>query len=89
VTRSSVKAIPEGLHTITPHIVVRDAAQAADPAAYQPGAQAGAGPGAGDIVGLWPVKTLAQARELQDSVDAGHQPWLLSPEQVSIAYATG
>jgi hypothetical protein len=40
------------------------------------------------IVGLWPVKTLAQARELQDSVDAGHQPWLLSPEQVSIAYAT-
>jgi hypothetical protein len=40
------------------------------------------------IVGLWPVRTLAQARELQDSVDAGHQPWLLSPEQVSIAYAT-
>jgi PhnB protein len=25
-----VKAIPEGLHTITPHIVVRDAAQAAE-----------------------------------------------------------
>jgi hypothetical protein len=40
------------------------------------------------IVGLWPVKTLAQARELQDGADAGHQPWLLSPEQVSIAYAT-
>jgi hypothetical protein len=40
------------------------------------------------VVGLWPVKTLGQARELQDSVDAGHQPWLLSPEQVSIAYAT-
>jgi hypothetical protein len=39
------------------------------------------------IVGLWPVKTLAQARELQDSVDAGHQPWLLSPELVSTAYA--
>jgi len=30
VTRSSMKAIPEGLHTITPHIVVRDAAQAAE-----------------------------------------------------------
>ena len=30
MTRSSVKAIPEGLHTITPHIVVRDAAQAAE-----------------------------------------------------------
>jgi len=25
-----VKSIPEGLHTITPHIVVRDAAQAAE-----------------------------------------------------------
>jgi cell division septation protein DedD len=41
------------------------------------------------IVGLSPVKTLAQARELQDSVDAGHQPWLLSAESVSIAYAQG
>jgi hypothetical protein len=39
------------------------------------------------IVGLWPVTTLAQARDLQDSADAGHQPWLLSAEQVSIAYA--
>jgi hypothetical protein len=39
------------------------------------------------IVGLWPVTTLSQARDLQDSVDAGHQPWLLSAEQVSIAYA--
>jgi hypothetical protein len=41
------------------------------------------------VVGLWPVKTLAQARELQDRVDAGHQPWLLSAESVSIAYAQG
>jgi hypothetical protein len=39
------------------------------------------------IVGLWPVKSLAQARELQDGADAGHQPWLLSPELVSTAYA--
>jgi hypothetical protein len=39
------------------------------------------------VVGLWPVKTLAQARELQDSVDAGHQPWRLSAESVSTAYA--
>jgi hypothetical protein len=46
------------------------------------------GPRPETIVGLWPVKTLAQARELQDSVDAGHQPWLLSPEQVAIDYAT-
>jgi hypothetical protein len=40
-------------------------------------------------VGLWPVKTLAQARELQDSVDAGHQPWQLSAESVATAYAQG
>ena len=46
-------------------------------------------PGSETIVGLWPVKTLAQARELQDSVDAGRQPWLLSAESVSIAYAQG
>jgi hypothetical protein len=46
-------------------------------------------PGSETVVGLWPVKTLAQARELQDSVDAGHQPWLLSAESVSIAYAQG
>jgi hypothetical protein len=46
-------------------------------------------PGSETIVGLWPVKTLAQARELQDSVDAGHQPWFLSAESVSIAYAQG
>jgi PhnB protein len=30
VTESRVKAIPEGMHTITPHIVVRDAARAAE-----------------------------------------------------------
>ena len=46
-------------------------------------------PGSETIVGLWPVNTLAQARELQDSVDAGHQPWLLSAESVSTAYAQG
>ncbi len=46
-----------------------------------------ANPRSETIVGLWPVKTLAQARELQDSVDAGHQPWLLSAESVSTTYA--
>jgi PhnB protein len=30
VTQQRVKAIPEGMHTITPHIVVRDAARAAE-----------------------------------------------------------
>jgi hypothetical protein len=38
------------------------------------------------IVGLWPVRTLEQARALQDRADAGHQPWLLSPELVSTSY---
>jgi hypothetical protein len=45
-------------------------------------------PGPETVVGLWPVRTLEQARELQDDADAGHQPWLLSPELVSTAYAT-
>jgi hypothetical protein len=40
-----------------------------------------------ETIGLWPVKTLAQARELQDSVDAGHQPWRLSAWMVARAYA--
>jgi hypothetical protein len=43
-------------------------------------------PGAETIVGLWPVRTLEQARMLQDRADAGHQPWLLSPELVSTSY---
>jgi PhnB protein len=30
VTQPRVKAVPEGMHTITPHIVVRDAARAAE-----------------------------------------------------------
>ena len=30
MTESRVRAIPEGMHTITPHIVVRDAARAAE-----------------------------------------------------------
>jgi hypothetical protein len=38
------------------------------------------------VVGLWPVRTLAQARVLQDRADAGHQPWLLSPELVATSY---
>ena len=46
-------------------------------------------PGSETIVGLWPVKTLAQAQELQDSVDAGHQPWQLSADSVALSYAQG
>jgi hypothetical protein len=38
------------------------------------------------IVGLWPVRTLEQARILQDRADAGHQPWLRSPELVATSY---
>jgi PhnB protein len=30
MTRSQVKAVPDGMHTITPHIVVRDAASAVE-----------------------------------------------------------
>jgi hypothetical protein len=54
-----------------------------------PGPKPTPDPGSETIVGLWPVKTLAKARELQDSVDAGHQPWQLSAESVALAYAQG
>jgi hypothetical protein len=43
-------------------------------------------PGPETIVGLWPVRTLEQARMLQDGADAGRQPWLLSPELVATSY---
>jgi hypothetical protein len=39
------------------------------------------------VVGVWPVRTLEQARALQVRADAGHQPWLLSPELVALAFA--
>jgi hypothetical protein len=37
-------------------------------------------------IGLWPARTLGYARTLQDSADAGHRPWLLSPELVATSY---
>ena len=43
-------------------------------------------PGPETVVGLWPARTLGYARVLQDRADAGHQPWLLSPELVAAAY---
>jgi hypothetical protein len=61
---------------------------AAQPAAGQHHPKPKPAPGPETIVGLWPVRTLEQARTLQDGADAGHQPWLLSPELVSTAYAT-
>jgi hypothetical protein len=45
-------------------------------------------PGPETVIGLWPARTLGYARMLQDGADAGRQPWLLSPELVSTAYAT-
>jgi hypothetical protein len=44
-------------------------------------------PDAETVVGRWPVRTFGQARALQARVDVGHQPWLLSPEQVALAFA--
>jgi hypothetical protein len=44
-------------------------------------------PGPEAVVGRWPARTLGYARTLQDGADAGHRPWLLSPEQVALAFA--
>ncbi len=30
MTQSAIKAVPDGIHTITPHIVIRDAGRAAE-----------------------------------------------------------
>jgi hypothetical protein len=43
--------------------------------------------GPSQVAGIWPVATRAQAIDLQQSADAGHQPWLLDPEQVAAAWA--
>jgi hypothetical protein len=44
-------------------------------------------PGSETVVGRWPARTLGYARTLQDGADAGRRPWLLSPEQVALAFA--
>ena len=44
-------------------------------------------PGSETVVGRWPARTLGYARMLQDRADAGRRPWLLSPEQVALAFA--
>jgi hypothetical protein len=44
-------------------------------------------PGSETVVGRWPARTLGYARMLQNGADAGHRPWLLSPEQVALAFA--
>jgi hypothetical protein len=52
-----------------------------------PASKSSSAPRPETIVGLWPARTLHQARQMQDGADAGHQPWLLSAELVSTAYA--
>jgi hypothetical protein len=38
-------------------------------------------------VAVWPFTTAEQAGHTQAAVDAGHQPWLLDPAAVAVAYA--
>lgn len=37
--------------------------------------------------GFWDVTTLDEAREVQEAVDGGHQPWRLDPASVAKAFA--
>lgn len=37
--------------------------------------------------GFWDVTTLEEAREVQEAVDGGHQPWRLDPASVAKAFA--
>jgi hypothetical protein len=64
------------------------AAKPAPPAPRPPATRLpGPAPAPDTVIGLWPVTTLQQAREIQDGAAAGHQPWLLSPERVAVSYA--
>jgi hypothetical protein len=73
----------------TPTRVERAAPTTPDPQQRPPGTtpEPKPDPDPETVVGRWPVRTLGQARALQARVDAGHQPWLLSPEQVALAFA--
>jgi len=35
---------------------------------------------------LWPITSIAQARQVQDATKAGHQPWTLDATQVAMQY---
>ncbi len=37
--------------------------------------------------GIWDIRTWQQARELQDAVDNGHQPWRCGPDRLVTLYA--
>ena len=76
------QATPTTTTTTTPVRQARPPSQ--PPASTTPKPKPAAAPET--VVGLWPVRTLEQAREIQDCVDAGHQPWLLSPELVATSY---
>jgi hypothetical protein len=75
---------PTQLERATPTTTpVRQAPPSNHPPATNPKPKPTPGPA---TIGLWPVRTLEQARMLQGRADAGHQPWLLSPALVATSY---
>jgi hypothetical protein len=45
-------------------------------------------PASGDEELPWPARSVTEAAELQRTVDAGAQPWLLDPTEVALSYAS-
>lgn len=59
------------------------------PAAPAPDApDARSAPAGGDEELPWPARSVTEAVELQRTVDAGAQPWLLDPTEVALSYAS-
>lgn len=62
-------------------------APAPAPHAPAPHAAPKQGSGAGTPRPVWPAADAASARNLQNQVDGGRQPWLLDPTEVAVSYA--
>jgi hypothetical protein len=57
------------------------------PAASSTTITAATRPAATPFPGIWDIRTWQQARQLQDAVDNGHQPWRCGPDRLVTLYA--
>ena len=64
-----------------------DPARTGGPGDGRPGGNAAPAPAAQPARPIWPATDAASARNLQQQVDRGSDPWLLDPEEVAISFA--
>jgi hypothetical protein len=79
---------PTTTPSVSPDATEREAG-GRDPAAPapQPHAAPTQGTGGRAPAPIWPAADAASARNLQNQVDGGRQPWLLDPTEVAVSYA--